>query len=337
MQPYYLFIFSAIVLSGAGCVSTAKFKAMQQEAQKNDSLYTWSQRTLKTCQDANSDLNRQKTVLQSQANDLNGQLSATKENNTLLRKQLKDLSAISSAQAESIKKSLDNMGAKDIFLYDLQSALAHRDSVNLVVLMDLKATLGSYGDQDVSIKIEKGVVSVDLSDRLLFNSDSNSYTVSDKARTLLGRLARVLNDQPDIECMVEGHTDSIAYPQDILQDNWDLSVKRATSIIRILQRDYNISPVRMTAAGRSQYVAVATNDTPEGRAANRRTRIVILPQLDRLLRLLERGHRQETPPALPSTSTPSSPAPQSSTPASTPPAPAPATTPAPAIGSSTTS
>ncbi|HWK07926.1 MAG TPA: OmpA family protein [Puia sp.] len=295
MRPVY-FYFVILSFSVLSCVSAGKFKAVQQEAQKNDSLYIWSQRTLKTCQDANDDLNKQKSSLKNEANELNLELTASKENNTQLRKQLQSLSALSSAQAESIKKSMDNMGATDIYLRNLQSALKHRDSVNLVVIMDLKASLGSFGDQDVKIKIEKGIVYVDLSDTLLFSSDSNSYTVSGKAKAVLGRLARVLNDQPDIELMVEGHTDSISYPQDILLDNWDLSAKRATSLVRILQNDYNISPVRMTAAGRSEYITVSGNDIPEGRAANRRTRIVILPQLDQLLRLLERRRGQEAPP-----------------------------------------
>jgi chemotaxis protein MotB len=109
-------------------------------------------------------------------------------------------------------------------------------------------------------------------------------------------MARVLNDQRDFEFMVEGHTDSISYPQNVLLDNWDISSKRATSLVRILQNEYNISPARMTAAGRSEYVTVGSNDTPEGRAANRRTRIVILPQLDQLLRLLERRQGKEGPP-----------------------------------------
>ena len=296
MRPVH---FCLIILSFAAlsCVSTGKFKAMQQEANKYDSLYTWSMHTLKTCQDANDDLSKQKSTLQNQTSDLNLLLTATKENNTQLRKQLQDLSTLSSAQAESIKKSLDNIGAKDMYIQDLQSAIAHRDSVNLVVLLDLKATLGGFGDQDVSIKVEKGIVYVDLSDKILFNSDSNSYTFTDKAKTVLGRLARVLNDQPDIELMVEGHTDSIAYPQDPLLDNWDLSVKRATSIVRVLQHDYNISPARMTAAGRGEYITVASNDTEEGRAANRRTRIVILPQLEQLLKVLEHRQGQGNAPA----------------------------------------
>ncbi|MES1159408.1 MAG: OmpA family protein [Bacteroidota bacterium] len=284
---YYL-VCALVMVSSAGCVSTSKFKAMELQAQKNDSLYTWSQRTLKTCQDVNSDLVRQKTSLQNQTNELDLQLTASKENNTLLRKQLKDLSAITSSQAESIKKSLDNMGAKDSYIQDLRAAIMHRDSVNLVVLMNLKAVLGNFGSQDVNIKVEKGAVYVDLSDTLLFNSDSNSYTVGPRARGVLGRIARALNDGPEIEIMVEGHTDSVAYPQDILPDNWDLSVKRATSLVRILQQDYNVSPIHLTAAGRSEYITVSANDTPEGRAANRRTRIVISPQIDQLLKLLER-------------------------------------------------
>ena len=290
MRPVHfcLIICSSFLLS---CVSTGKYKAMQQQAQQNDSLYIWSQRTLKACQDANNDLNKQKVTLQDQANDMRLEMNATKENNTQLRKQLQDLSALSSAQAESLKKSFDNMGARDSYLQDLRSALAHRDSMNLAVIMELKAILGGFSEQDVSIKLEKGVVYVDLSDTLLFNNDSNSCTLNDKAKSVLGRLGRVLNDHSSVEFMVEGHTDSISYPLDslTLQDHWDISVKRATALVKVLQNEYNISPIRMTAAGRSEYVTVAANDTPEGRAANRRTRIIILPQLDQLLKVLEHG------------------------------------------------
>jgi chemotaxis protein MotB len=281
----YLTILSSFLIS---CVSTSQFKAVQKESDKYDSLYTWSMRTLKTCQDDYATLGKQKSQLQDQTNGINLELTASKENNTLLRKQLHDLGTISSAQAESIKKSLDNMGAKDSYIQDLRAALAHRDSVNLVVLMGLKAALGSFGE-DVIIKIEKGTVTADLSDKLLFTGDSSNYAVTDKARSALGRIARVLNDLPDIEFMIEGHTDSIPYARGSLLDNWDLSVKRATTLARILQSSYNIAPVRIIAAGRSEYLPVTPNDTPEGRSANRRTRIIILPQLDRVLRLLERG------------------------------------------------
>lgn len=151
--------------------------------------------------------------------------------------------------------------------------------------MNLKGVLGNINDSDVNIKIDKGVIYIDISDKMLFNS--GSYTVTEKAKEVLGKVATVLNNQPDIEFMVEGHTDSVPYHQGVLLDNWDLSVKRASCVVRILQYQYHIAPAKMTAAGRSEYVGVASNDTPEGRAMNRRTRIVILPQLDQFFKLLE--------------------------------------------------
>jgi chemotaxis protein MotB len=278
-------ILTVLVLNA--CVSTKKFNAMrQQDASRYDSLFSSSQSQLKTCQDANAGLTQQNNALQAQANELTGQLAAIKENNTQLLKQLQDLSVISSSQAESIKKSLDNIGAKDVYIRDLQTALASRDSLNLALVMNLKGVLGNINDSDVNIKIEKGVIYIDISDKMLFNS--GSYTVTEKAKDVLGKVAKVVSNQPDIEFMVEGHTDSVPYHQGVLLDNWDLSVKRATSVVRILQYQYHIEPAKMTAAGHSEYVNVASNNTADGRALNRRTRIVILPQLDQFFKLLER-------------------------------------------------
>ena len=105
---------------------------------------------------------------------------------------------------------------------------------------------------------------------------------------LFRSVAAVLKNQPDIEFMVEGHTDNVAYKgAGNLQDNWDLSVMRATSVVRILQNQYGLDPAKMAAAGRGEYKPVASNDTAEGRSQNRRTRIVILPQLDQFFKLLE--------------------------------------------------
>jgi len=262
---------------------------MQQEANKYDTLYTWSQRTLKSCQDDNSSLNKQKSALKDELNEINLELTASKENNTQMRKQLQDLATISHAQAESIKKSLDNMGARDTYLQDLQSALAQRNDANLAVVMTLKAALNGVASQDVSFRIDKGTVSIDLSDRLLFSNDSNSYMLTDKGKPVLRRIARVLNDQPALQFMVEGHTDSVSFMQGELLDNWDLSVKRATAVVRILQEQYGLEPSHIIAAGRSEYLPITTNDTPEGRAINRRTRIIILPQLDQFFKLLEKN------------------------------------------------
>jgi chemotaxis protein MotB len=195
------------------------------------------------------------------------------------------MSVISGAQAESIKKSLENIGAKDAYIRDLQSAMAHKDSMNMALVMNLKGAVGSANDSDVNIKIEKGVVFIDISDKMLFNS--GSYTVSKGAKDVLAKVAAVLKNQPDVEFMVEGNTDSKPYRSGALLDNWDLSVKRATSVVRILDKTYGIPPAKMTAAGRGDYVPLMPNDTKEGRAVNRRTRIVILPLLDQFFNLLE--------------------------------------------------
>jgi chemotaxis protein MotB len=279
-------LFSIFLFS---CVSSKKFKTMQAEAQaRYDSLnsaYSKQGGDLKNCNDQVADLNNKKNALQGQVDDLTKQNAYLKENSTQALKQLQDMSVISSTQAESIRKSMENMGAKDAYIQTLQQALAHKDSLNMALVMNLKGAVGNLDDKDINIKVDKGVVYIDISDKLLFKS--GRYQVTDNAKQVLGKVAQVLKNQPDIEFMVEGHTDNVGFSNGVLQDNWDLSVKRATSVIRILQTQYGILPAHMTAAGRSEYVPVDTNDTPEGRAANRRTRIVILPQLDQFFKLLE--------------------------------------------------
>jgi chemotaxis protein MotB len=200
-------------------------------------------------------------------------------------KQLQNLSVVSSSQAESIKKSLENLGMKDLFIQDLQSEMARKDSLNLALVMNLKGAIGNLADEDINIKVDKGVVYIDISDKLLFKS--GKYEVTQQAKEVLGKVATVLKNQPDIEFMVEGHTDNVPYKSGVLLDNWDLSTKRATTVVRILQNEYGLDPKKMAAAGRGEYNPLTDNSTAEGRAVNRRTRIVILPQLDQFFKLLE--------------------------------------------------
>lgn len=262
-------------LSGNYLALQAKYRDLQDE--------------LKRCQNEStakiSDLTTRKAALETQISDLTKQIDYLKQNNNTVLSQLKDLSVVTGAQAESIKKSLDNIGAKDIYIRDLQGSIARKDSLNMALVMNLKGAIGNLDDKDINIKVDKGVVYVDISDKLLFKS--GSYDVTDRAKEVLGKVAKVLNNQPDIEFQVEGHTDSLPIKSTGILDNWDLSVKRATTVVRILQDTYGLDPKRMTAAGRSQYVPLADNSTAEGRAVNRRTRIVILPQLDQFFKLLE--------------------------------------------------
>lgn len=241
---------------------------------------------LKACKSDAEKAKALKAASDNQMATLNNQLEYVKANNNTVLNQLKDLSVVTGAQAESIKKSLENIGAKDLYIQDLQGSIARKDSLNMALVMNLKGAIGNLDDKDINIKVDKGVVYVDISDKLLFKV--GSYDVTDRAKEVLGKVAKVLNAQPSIEFMVEGHTDSLPIRGNgPLVDNWDLSVKRATTVVRILQETYGLDPKRMTAAGRGQYNPLSDNSTPEGRATNRRTRIVILPQLDQFFKLLE--------------------------------------------------
>ncbi len=224
--------------------------------------------------------------LQERNEQLGFQLKDQRAINDQVLNHLKDLSVISGTQAESINRFLETMGAKDAYIKDLQSAMARKDSITLALAMNLKGAIGNLNDEDINIKIDKGVVYIDISDKMLFKT--GRYEVTERAKEVLGKVAKVLLAHPEIEFMVEGHTDNVPYREGVLADNWDLSVKRATSVIRILQHEYGIPPASMTAAGRGEYVPVSTNTSDEGKAANRRTRIVILPQLDQFFKLLER-------------------------------------------------
>ncbi len=269
------FILAAFLLSSC---ATRKLREAESRYSSLDSNYRVLMNQYQTCRDSSRDYIAQIRML-------NEQLRTQKTNNDQMLNQLKDLSVISSSQAESIQKSLENIGAKDAYIKDLQSAISRKDSLNLALVMNLKGAIGNLDDKDINIKVDKGVVYIDISDKLLFRS--GKYEVTERAKEVLGKVARVLKNQPDIEFMVEGHTDNVPFRQGVLLDNWDLSVKRATAIVRILQNQYGIPASKMTAAGRGEYVPVASNDTASGKSQNRRTRIVILPELDQFFKLLE--------------------------------------------------
>ncbi|MBS1758717.1 MAG: OmpA family protein [Bacteroidetes bacterium] len=275
------------------CVSTKKFKTAQNDYAKLQEQYKSLQKDNATCGEEKGILVRQKdalerenALLKGQIKDMNGQIDFLKANNNQAIKQLEDMSVISASQAESIKKSMENIGAKDAYIQTLQQQMARKDSLNMALVMNLKGAIGNLDDQDINIKVDKGVVYIDISDKLLFAS--GKYDITPQAKVVLGKVATVLKNQPDIEFMVEGHTDNVPLKgAGVLLDNWDLSVKRATSVVRMLQKDYGLDPAKMAAAGRGEYKPIADNSTKEGRAANRRTRIVILPQLDQFFKLLE--------------------------------------------------
>jgi chemotaxis protein MotB len=273
----------ALIALLSSCASTKK-SALTSENQK---LHI----DVKNCQDQlagtksqNDQLQAKVASLQSVIDDLNKRLAGASKDNSQILNTLQDVSVMSAKQAESVKRSLEVINAKDSYISGLQSAMARKDPLNMVLVNNLKSAIGNLNDKDINIKVEKGVVYIDISDKMLFNS--GRYTVTDQAKKVLGKVAKVLDAHPEIEFMVEGHTDNVPIHTEGLTDNWDLSVKRATSVIRILQEQYHIKPSRMSAAGRSEYLPIASNTDAAGRALNRRTRIVILPQLDQFFDLL---------------------------------------------------
>jgi chemotaxis protein MotB len=267
------------------CVSSKKYQSLENQLKEANTSIAGVQSDLRNCRDEKAELERQRAANEAKINALTDQNNFLKENNNQALRQLQDLSVISSQQAESIRKSMENIGAKDSYIQSLQQQMARKDSLNMALVMNLKGAIGNMSDEDINIKVDKGVVFIDISDKLLFKS--GSYDVTDRAKEVLSKVALVLKNQPDIEFMIEGHTDNVPFSRGLLLDNWDLSTKRATTVVRLLQKQYGLDPAKMAAAGRSEYHPIAPNDTNEGKAANRRTRIVILPQLDQFFKLLE--------------------------------------------------
>ena len=231
--------------------------------------------------------NEEKEAAEARLASFQDRVNFLQANNQDLINNIGNLTTLSQKGAENLEMSLESMKEKDMRIQSMQEAVTKKDSVTLALVTSLKGVLGNMSDDDIEINVEKGVVYVSISDKLLFRS--GSFTVTQKAKEVLGKVAKVVNDKPEIEFMVEGHTDNVPIKIDGIEDNWDLSVKRATSVVRILQNDFGVSPARMTAAGRSYYIPLADNDNAANRARNRRTRIVVLPKLDQFYDLIQQG------------------------------------------------
>jgi chemotaxis protein MotB len=277
MKRLHLFLILTPLLFIVSCVSSKKYKSLDATYKKEKNGQAICIDELKSAKSLNTDLYNQKVLL-------SAEIEYLKKNSTEVLNALQDMSVLSAKQAESVKQSLENISQKDAYIRNLQSAISRKDSLNMILVMNLKSSLGDINDKDVTIKVEKGVVYIEISDKMLFNF--GKYAVTENAKVILGKVAKVLNAYPDIEFLVEGHTDTIPIHNACMEDNWDLSVKRATSVVRILEKEYKMNPSRMTASGHGAYAPIAPNNLDEGRAQNRRTRIIILPELDQFFKLL---------------------------------------------------
>ena len=262
----------------ASCVSQKKYTDLQNRVElcENDLKTSANERLVLETNLAN-EKNKTKSAEQ--------QVEYFKSTNTNLMKTLSDLSVVSKSGAESIKKSIEALNEQKKYINNLTSSIQRKDSINLALVMNLKRSLYDFDDEDINIEVKKGVVYVSISDKMLFKS--GSYTINERAKAVIGKIAKIFNDHTELDILVEGHTDTVPIHTTCMEDNWDLSAKRATSIVRLMQTTFKVKPERMTAGGRSEYVPKTTNETAKGRAINRRTEIIILPELDQFFKLLE--------------------------------------------------
>ncbi|MFD2727799.1 OmpA/MotB family protein [Hyunsoonleella rubra] len=270
MKKALLLSLSALFVLFSSCGSKKELLALQEKQKETQDLLNSATVKLNSCLE-------EKAAATAKASELEKRVADLRDN-------VQTYQTLTKTSATNVEKTLESMREKDLKITRLQDALTKKDSMTLALVTSFKREVG-INDPDIEVNVEKGVVFISISDKMLFRS--GSYNVTTRAKEVLAKVAKVVNAKPDFECMVEGHTDSRSYQSGVLLDNWDLSVKRATSVVRVLE-ELEVNPGRLIAAGRSSYVPLVDNDTAENRATNRRTRIVVLPKLDQFYELVEK-------------------------------------------------
>lgn len=272
---HLVLLVSAGLLMGS-CVTKKQFTELQAKQKKTQDLLNTATVKLNACE-------ADKAASQVRITSYEERIAELKKDKQDLVESSKDLTMLTQKGATNLEKSLESLQERDLKINRLQDALNKKDSVSLAIVSSLKKEVG-LDDKDIEINVEKGVVFISLSDKMLFKS--GSYTVTERAREILAKVAVVINGKPDFEALVEGHTDDVPYSNGPLIDNWDLSVKRSTAIVRELQ-DLGVQPGQLIAAGRAEYNPLVSNDTPANRAINRRTKIYVLPKIDQFYKMVE--------------------------------------------------
>ncbi|SDS40484.1 OmpA/MotB family protein [Christiangramia echinicola] len=256
------------------CVSKKKYVALEDEL--ND-----TRSTLQKTRVEKEEIEDKYAAIEQRVAEYNAKINSLRTENEGMM-EMNDLTVMSKNTKEKMRNTIAKMDPEKV-----KGAETLEDSINLVVSYNLKQNISDGADEDdIDISVDETVVMINVSDKLLFGS--GSYRVTNEAQPLLKKLAEVINSEPAMEVMIEGHTDDRTMVKDsYLKDNWDLSVRRATSIVRLLQEKYNVEPSKLIAAGRSSYQPLVENTNKDNMAKNRRTRIVIIPNLDKFFAMLE--------------------------------------------------
>lgn len=300
MKTSRLLLTGVIVASlSVSCVTKKKFVDMENKYNNVDKSLAKCSDDLSLANEQNDRLKSELAAAQTettstmnmvkakdnQMQDLRLQIADLQKARDQQMTQVGDLTVLTKAATDNIDKTLNQMAEKDRYISLLRDARTKTDSINLALAVNLKQTIGlDLNDTDIDIKVDKTVVMINLSDAMLYKS--GSYRLTTRANEVLEKIARVIKSRPDLEVMVEGYTDDTPISTQILQDNWDLSVKRATSVVRALQENFEVDPNRLIAAGRGEYNSMVPNTSPENKALNRRTRIILMPKLDQFYDLL---------------------------------------------------
>lgn len=243
-----------------------------------------SQKKYKSALDREQQLQAENSRLSKQVSDLDARITTLQSDNAHLAKQWEDAQKNASDLAGMANMTKQQLEAERKRLTDMRRLLDQQRQTLENLRKKMADALVGFNSNELSIFTKGGRVYVSLQENLLF--PSGSAVVNPKGKEALSKLAQVLNVNPDINVMIEGHTDSIPI-RTKYEDNWALSVARSTAIVRLLTDTYGVNPTRVTASGRSKYEPVDTNSTPEGRQRNRRTEIILAPKLDELMKLLD--------------------------------------------------
>ena len=275
MKSFFIAVVSSTLLL-TSCVSKKEYAALEAKQQETQDLLDSATVKLNSCLEEKASATTRISSLQEQLADLK------RDKNNLIESS-KDLTILTQQGATNLEKSLESLKEKDLKINRLQDALTKKDSVTLALVTSLKKEVG-VNDEDIEVNVEKGVVFISLSDKMLFNS--GSYVITPRAREILGKVAVVINGKPDFEALIEGHTDNDPYKKGVLLDNWDLSAKRSTAIVRELVT-LGANPAQLIAAGRGEFVPLVPNDSAENKSTNRRTKIYVLPKIDQFYSMIE--------------------------------------------------
>ncbi|GAC1300738.1 MAG: OmpA family protein [Mucilaginibacter sp.] len=274
------FLFPLILLAAAvtqGCVSNKKYAELQ-------SRYDRSIDTNRNLKQSWQVTQQELAGSRAQALSLQDQIAQARSNATALQDALNKCLAGNNQGNVNIAKLADQINASDKYIQHLVNLKNKSDSLNQILTNNLTRSLTPDEMRDVDVKVLKGVVFISLSDNMLYKS--GSYQISDKAGQTLSKIAKIINDYPNYDVLIEGNTDNVPIAQVNIRNNWDLSALRASSVVQALQNSYNVDPKRLTAGGRGEYNPVADNSTPGGKTKNRRTQIIIAPKLDQFMSLI---------------------------------------------------